>query len=124
VPGCGPTLTPQPRSCPPARPSSSPFTPTGAPITVETWTHLLDATREAIDVLAFAGTSLHDAIPEFNDRLLVGRRRLVIAWFSAGSHGSPLRGRSTRHHLVNDRRYLLGQTFRPSQNTILSSDGP
>jgi hypothetical protein len=51
--------------------------PNRGSVSTETWTALLDHASEAVDVLAFAGTFLHDSIPEFGDRLTAAARRGV-----------------------------------------------
>lgn len=41
------------------------------------WVELIDNARESIDLLAFAGSFLHDAIPEFGDRIAARAREGV-----------------------------------------------
>lgn len=48
--------------------------PNRGSITLDTWTSLIMAATEAIDVLAFAASFMHDAIPDF-DALLTDRAR-------------------------------------------------
>lgn len=43
--------------------------PSRADLPGATWVDLIDHTREAIDLLAFAGSFLHDSIPDFAERL-------------------------------------------------------
>ena len=43
--------------------------PSRGSLPVSTWVDLIDNAREAIDLLAFAGSFLHDAIPEFGERI-------------------------------------------------------
>lgn len=43
--------------------------PTRGHIPSSTWTSLLDNCQQSIDVLAFAGSFLHDAVPQFTERL-------------------------------------------------------
>lgn len=43
--------------------------PSRASLPVSTWEQLIDDAREAIDLLAFAGSFLHDGIPEFAERI-------------------------------------------------------
>ncbi|MEV8026824.1 XRE family transcriptional regulator [Cellulosimicrobium funkei] len=43
--------------------------PSRASVPVSTWEELIDNATEAIDLLAFAGSFLHDSIPEFGERL-------------------------------------------------------
>lgn len=48
--------------------------PNRGSLTVSTWTSLIDEARESIDLLAFAASFLHDAVPDF-DAKLVGKAR-------------------------------------------------
>lgn len=48
--------------------------PNRGSVTVDTWTSLITSATEAIDLLAFAASFMHDAIPDF-DALLVDRAR-------------------------------------------------
>ena len=43
--------------------------PSRGALGTSTWVDLIDNSREAIDLLAFAGSFLHDSIPEFADRI-------------------------------------------------------
>ena len=43
--------------------------PSRAAIPVSTWESLIDEAQEAIDILAFAGSFLHDSIPDFDGRI-------------------------------------------------------
>ncbi|MDM7856658.1 XRE family transcriptional regulator [Cellulomonas alba] len=43
--------------------------PSRASVPVSTWEQLIDNARESIDLLAFAGSFLHDSVPEFAERL-------------------------------------------------------
>ncbi|WP_291881379.1 XRE family transcriptional regulator [Cellulomonas sp.] len=43
--------------------------PSRAALPVSTWEAFIDNAREAIDLLAFAGSFLHDSIPEFAERI-------------------------------------------------------
>jgi len=43
--------------------------PSRASLPVSTWEELIDNAGEAIDLLAFAGSFLHDSIPEFAERI-------------------------------------------------------
>ena len=51
--------------------------PNRGSVSIDTWVSLLDHATEAIDLLAFAGSFLHDAIPDFDDRLLAAAQRGV-----------------------------------------------
>lgn len=51
--------------------------PNRGSVSIDTWASLIDNTTEAIDVLAFAGSFLHDAIPEFDERIAAAARRGV-----------------------------------------------
>ena len=51
--------------------------PNRGSVGVETWTSLLDTAEESIDLLAFAGSFLHDAIPDFGTRVVEAARRGV-----------------------------------------------
>lgn len=51
--------------------------PNRGSVGIDTWTSLLDTASEAIDLLAIAGSFLHDAIPDFGDRLTAAARRGV-----------------------------------------------
>ena len=48
--------------------------PSRASVPVSTWEHLIDTATESIDLLAFAGSFLHDSIPQFDDRLAARAR--------------------------------------------------
>jgi len=43
--------------------------PSRAALSVSTWESLIDGAKESIDILAFAGSFLHDSIPDFDARL-------------------------------------------------------
>ncbi len=49
--------------------------PNRGSVSIDTWASLIDNATEAIDVLAFAGSFLHDAIPEFDERITSAARR-------------------------------------------------
>lgn len=51
--------------------------PNRGSVSTDTWCSLLDHATEAIDLLAFAGSFLHDAVPDFDERLLAAARRGV-----------------------------------------------
>ncbi len=51
--------------------------PNRGSVSIDTWASLIDNATEAIDVLAFAGSFLHDAIPEFDERIAAAARRGV-----------------------------------------------
>ncbi|MFC5379989.1 XRE family transcriptional regulator [Aquipuribacter nitratireducens] len=51
--------------------------PNRGSVSIDTWCSLLDTAAESIDLLAFAGSFLHDAVPEFDDRLVSAARRGV-----------------------------------------------
>ncbi|WP_380169513.1 XRE family transcriptional regulator [Jannaschia sp. R86511] len=51
--------------------------PNRGSVSIDTWCSLLDHAAEAIDLLAFAGSFLHDAVPDFDERLLAAARRGV-----------------------------------------------
>lgn len=60
--------------------------PNRGSVSIDTWTSLIDQATEAIDVLAFAGSFLHDGIPEFDDRIAAAARRGVQVRFLFGDH--------------------------------------
>lgn len=62
--------------------------PNRGSITIDTWVSLLDNAHEAIDLLAFAGSFLHDAIPDFADRLSAAARRGVAVRLLFGDPSS------------------------------------
>lgn len=51
--------------------------PNRGSIPISTWTALLDATRESIDILAFAASFLHDTLPDFDSQLASKARQGV-----------------------------------------------
>lgn len=51
--------------------------PNRGSVNIDTWCSLLDNAAEAIDLLAFAGSFLHDAVPDFDERLVAAARRGV-----------------------------------------------
>ncbi|MFC3688933.1 XRE family transcriptional regulator [Aquipuribacter hungaricus] len=60
--------------------------PNRGSVSIDTWASLIDGATEAIDVLAFAGSFLHDAIPEFDERLIAAARRGVQVRLLFGDH--------------------------------------
>lgn len=46
------------------------FYPNRGSVPLSVWTSLIDGARESIDILAFAGSFLHDGIPDFDQRLI------------------------------------------------------
>ncbi len=51
--------------------------PSRAAVSADTWCSLLDSATESVDLHAFAGSFLHDNVPEFDDRLSAAARRGV-----------------------------------------------
>ncbi|QAY69738.1 XRE family transcriptional regulator [Xylanimonas protaetiae] len=69
--------------------------PSRASVPVSTWESLIDNATEAIDLLAFAGSFLHDSIPEFAERLAVRARagvRVRLLFGDPDSAAVALRG--------------------------------
>ena len=52
--------------------------PNRGSVPITTWMSLLDGARESIDLHAFAGSFLHDAVPDFDERVVDAARRGVF----------------------------------------------
>ncbi|KRE37389.1 XRE family transcriptional regulator [Janibacter sp. Soil728] len=63
--------------------------PNRGAVPIETWVHLLECATSQIDLWAFAGSFLHDAIPEFGDHLTNAARRGVRVRLLFGDPSSP-----------------------------------
>lgn len=63
--------------------------PSRASLPVSTWQELIDSAGEAIDLLAFAGSFLHDSIPEFAERIAERARNGVRVRLLFGDPESP-----------------------------------
>lgn len=63
--------------------------PNRGAVPIETWVHLLESAKSQIDLWAFAGSFLHDAIPEFGDHLTRAARRGVRVRLLFGDPDSP-----------------------------------
>lgn len=63
--------------------------PSRASLPVSTWQELIDSAGEAIDLLAFAGSFLHDSIPEFAERIAERARNGVRVRLLFGDPDSP-----------------------------------
>lgn len=63
--------------------------PSRASLPVSTWEELIDNAREAIDLLAFAGSFLHDSVPEFAERIAARARNGVRIRLLYGDPESP-----------------------------------
>jgi transcriptional regulator with XRE-family HTH domain len=64
-----PTTESDPRTRSATRAEFVELYPSRASLPVSSWEELIDNAQEAIDLLAFAGSFLHDSIPEFAERI-------------------------------------------------------
>jgi len=70
--------------------------PSRAALPVSTWEAFIDNAREAIDLLAFAGSFLHDSVPEFAERIATRAQngvRVRLLFGDPGSAAVALRGK-------------------------------
>jgi hypothetical protein len=63
--------------------------PSRAAVPTALWTDLLESATEAIDVLAFAASFLHDSLPDFDQRLIDRARAGVSVRLLFGDPASP-----------------------------------
>src|SRR4051794_11247209 len=63
--------------------------PSRASLPVSTWEELIDKAREAIDLLAFAGSFLHDSVPDFAERIAARAKSGVRVRLLYGDPDSP-----------------------------------
>jgi len=69
--------------------------PSRGSLPVSTWEELIDNAREAIDLLAFAGSFLHDSVPEFAERIAARAKsgvRIRLLYGDPESQAVALRG--------------------------------
>lgn len=69
--------------------------PNRGAVALSTWMSLIDDSRECIDLLALAGSFLHDAIPEFDERLIARAEagvRVRLLFGLPGGESATLRG--------------------------------
>ncbi|MGB5952640.1 MAG: DUF5919 domain-containing protein, partial [Ornithinimicrobium sp.] len=70
--------------------------PSRGAVPTGTWTDLIDSAQESLDILAFAGSFLHDSIPEFTERLAArakGGVRVRLLFGDPDSEAVARRGR-------------------------------
>ncbi len=95
--------------------------PNRGSVTVDTWTSLITSATEAIDLLAFAASFLHDAIPDF-DAMLVDRAkhgvRVRLLFGDPDSQAVQLRGAEEGiNDLLSGRCRLTWNYLRPVIDT-------
>jgi hypothetical protein len=73
--------------------------PNRGAVPISVWTSLIDEAKESIDLLAFAGSFLHDSVPDFGERLTSRARagvRVRLLFGDPSSEAVALRGREER----------------------------
>lgn len=90
-----PTTESDPRTRSATRAEFVDLYPSRGALPVSTWGDLIDNSQEAIDLLAFAGSFLHDSVPEFAERVADRARngvRVRLLFGDPGSAAVALRG--------------------------------
>jgi hypothetical protein len=95
--------------------------PNRGSVSADIWTSLIDQAAESIDLLAFAGSFLHDSVPGFADRLAERARsgvRVRLLFGDPASEAVDLRGREEGiDDLMAARCRLTWNYLQPVQTT-------
>jgi len=83
-----PTTEADPRNRSATRAEFTDFYPNRGAIPISLWEECLDSATEAVDLLAFAASFLHDSVPNFDQRLMAKAREGVPVRLLFGDHES------------------------------------